>query len=72
VDTIIAFYRREIRLVDEDILALDQAINENDAPGTVDLVEARSDLEEQRGELIDERYAKLEEFRLEQGVWGDG
>ncbi|KAL9054747.1 MAG: hypothetical protein Q9206_003421 [Seirophora lacunosa] len=72
VDDIIARYRREIRLLDEEILALTQVINMNYAPATVDLVEARSELEEQRGDLIDERYAKLEEFRLQQGVWGDG
>lgn len=77
VDDIIAFYRREIRVVDDEILGLTQAININYAPGTyalgtADLVEARSGLEERRGELIDERYAKLEEFRLQQGVWGDG
>ena len=29
-------------------------------------------LEERRGECIDERIAELEEFRIQQGIWGDG
>ena len=32
----------------------------------------RSRLEVQQGELIDSRIAELEEFRIQQGVWGGG
>ncbi len=62
-----------IAAVDEDI-----AINVwklraiADDPTREQMKAERSRLEVQRGELIDSRIAELEEFRIQQGVWGDG
>ncbi|KAL8708145.1 MAG: hypothetical protein Q9220_006906 [cf. Caloplaca sp. 1 TL-2023] len=43
-----------------------------DAPGREELKRLRTDCEVKRGDLVDRRFAELEEFRLQQGVWGDG
>ncbi|KAI4142010.1 MAG: hypothetical protein LQ341_003345 [Variospora aurantia] len=76
VDDMIARYRRLIRRLDQEIFGLTQAIDHDQVGGdparTADLVETRSQLEVDRGELVDEKIAKLEQFRVDQGVWGDG
>ncbi|KAL8925697.1 MAG: hypothetical protein Q9208_003380 [Pyrenodesmia sp. 3 TL-2023] len=73
VDDVIARYRRMIKRVDEEIAGLTEAIEmAGDSRGNRELEEALSDLENQRGDFIDERYEVLEEFRVQQGVWCDG
>lgn len=72
VDDVIAQHKRKIQLVDDRIDSLTWSMR---AAATNEMREGmkaqRSALEVQRGELIDSRYAKLEDFRIAQGVWGD-
>ncbi|KAL8788997.1 MAG: hypothetical protein Q9213_001406 [Squamulea squamosa] len=73
VDDVIARYKKKIAKVDEEIgthtwkmrAAPDNAAREK-------MRAQRFSLEVKRGELIDSRYDELEEFRIQQGVWGDG
>ncbi|KAL8875207.1 MAG: hypothetical protein Q9198_006399 [Flavoplaca austrocitrina] len=61
-----------IAAVDEEIRILiwkRRAVS--DDPTREQLQKERSRLEVKRGELIDSRYDELEEFRIQQGVWGD-
>ncbi|KAL9034499.1 MAG: hypothetical protein Q9180_005371 [Flavoplaca navasiana] len=72
VDDVIARHKKMIAAVDEEIRVLiwkrravsDDATREQ-------MQKERSRLEVKRGELIDSRYDELEEFRIQQGVWGD-
>ncbi|KAI4188352.1 MAG: hypothetical protein LQ346_005329 [Caloplaca aetnensis] len=73
VDDIIALYRQKIKRCDQAIAGITEVLETaHDSRGNRELEEAMSDLEIQRGDFIDERYEKLEEFRIQQGVWGDG
>ncbi|KAL8897948.1 MAG: hypothetical protein Q9207_006944, partial [Kuettlingeria erythrocarpa] len=71
VDDIIALYRQKIKRCDQAIAGLAEVLETaRDSRGNRELEEAVSELEIQRGDFIDERYDKLEEFRIKQGVCG--
>ncbi|KAL8912512.1 MAG: hypothetical protein Q9172_007493 [Xanthocarpia lactea] len=72
VDDVIARYRQKIAEVDKDIgnHTWEMRAAPNDA-ARESIKAQRSKLEFKRGELIDSRYDELEEFRIQQGVWGD-
>ncbi|KAL8710261.1 MAG: hypothetical protein Q9225_007323 [Loekoesia sp. 1 TL-2023] len=73
VDDVIARYKRRIQRVDEKIEILTQKLHEcTDAAERETMKSSISSKEVYRGELIDGRYDELEEFRVQQGVWGDG
>ncbi|KAI4137267.1 MAG: hypothetical protein L6R39_007374 [Caloplaca ligustica] len=73
VDDVIARYKQKIQDLDGSIKYLTEAMNMRNLPGRKRwLEETVSEQEVERGELIDKRYEELEEFRIQQGVWGDG
>lgn len=73
VDDVIARYKMMIAAVDKDIAVNVWKLRAiADDPTREQMKAERSELEVKRGELIDARIAELEEFRIQQGVWGDG
>ncbi|KAL9592199.1 MAG: hypothetical protein Q9179_006954 [Wetmoreana sp. 5 TL-2023] len=73
VDDIIASYKRKIMVMDEEIEKRTVKLRAVTSNGEREkLKKDRSDLEVKRGEYIDRRIADLEEFRIQQGIWGDG
>lgn len=73
VDDIIACYQQKIKIVDEELEKLTLMARAMTSDADRDKVKKdRSALEVARGEYIDQRIADLEEFRVQQGVWGDG
>ncbi|KAL8704135.1 MAG: hypothetical protein Q9201_002685 [Fulgogasparrea decipioides] len=72
-DDIIASYKRKIMVMDEEIEKRTVKLRAVTSNGEREkLKKDRSDLEVKRGEYIDRRIADLEEFRIQQGIWGDG
>lgn len=72
VDDVIARHKKMIAAVDEDIGILVWKLRAVADDATREQMKLeRSRLEVKRGELIDSRYDELEEFRIQQGVWGD-
>ncbi|KAL8935595.1 MAG: hypothetical protein Q9216_005343 [Gyalolechia sp. 2 TL-2023] len=73
VDDVIARYNRQITEKDQKIALISQHVGDiADKAQRQRMRLAISSEEVVRGELIDARYAELEEFRIQQGVWGDG
>ncbi|KAL8993853.1 MAG: hypothetical protein Q9188_007216 [Gyalolechia gomerana] len=73
VDDVIARYNKEVARKDEAIAFINRHLEQStDAAQRERMKTAISGEEAARGELIDGRYAELEEFRVQQGVWGDG
>ena len=72
VDDVITRYTRGIYRVDQKIDFLTQELQERTDPAEREKIERGISRQEiKRGELIDGRYDELEEFRVQQGVFGD-
>ena len=72
-EDICARYKQAIEHVELGIMEMKADIrNESDFAIRNRLEEILSTFETERGDLVDERYAELNSFRCEQGVWGDG
>lgn len=72
VDDIIARFNQKITQKERVIARLTRYLEKATPAEHEAMKSAISQMEVDRGELIDGRYAELEEFRIEQGVWGDG
>lgn len=72
VDDVIARYKRQIAEKEQSIARLTQYLGKCTPAEHEAVKSAISRIEFDRGELIDGRYAELEEFRIQQGVWADG